>query len=169
MGNSPGTGEFPAQMASNAENVSIWWRYHGPSISYNAKNDAWIVVIEYEHLLTNNPSSVRSSLLYNVLLILSNVNIMIGRVCLSRSSLEVKFQYECSVFRGTHQGPIYKERQLSRTAAWRYHMVETRVILLFACSHKEEMAWRNNSMCQIWIGLNVGLYLLRQRKSICPW
>ena len=28
-GNSPGTGEFPAQMASNAENVSIWWRHHG--------------------------------------------------------------------------------------------------------------------------------------------
>ena len=28
MGNSPGTGEFLAQMASNAENVSIWWRHH---------------------------------------------------------------------------------------------------------------------------------------------
>ena len=28
-GNSSGTGEFPAQMASNAENVSIWWRHHG--------------------------------------------------------------------------------------------------------------------------------------------
>ena len=27
-GNSPGTGEFPAQMASNVENVSIWWRHH---------------------------------------------------------------------------------------------------------------------------------------------
>ena len=27
-GNSPWTGEFPAQMASNAENVSIWWRHH---------------------------------------------------------------------------------------------------------------------------------------------
>ena len=27
-GNSPGTGEFPAQMACNAENVSIWWRHH---------------------------------------------------------------------------------------------------------------------------------------------
>ena len=26
--NSPVTGEFPAQRASNAENVSIWWRYH---------------------------------------------------------------------------------------------------------------------------------------------
>ena len=27
-GNSPVTGEFPAQMASNAKNVSIWWRHH---------------------------------------------------------------------------------------------------------------------------------------------
>ena len=27
-GNSPVTGEFPAQMASNAENVSIWWSHH---------------------------------------------------------------------------------------------------------------------------------------------
>ena len=31
VGNSPGTGEFPAQMASYAENVSIWWRHHGYS------------------------------------------------------------------------------------------------------------------------------------------
>ena len=31
VGNSPGTGEFPAQMASNAENVSIWWRHHAMS------------------------------------------------------------------------------------------------------------------------------------------
>ena len=28
-GNSSGTGDFPAQMASNAEDVSIWWRHHG--------------------------------------------------------------------------------------------------------------------------------------------
>ena len=26
--NSPVTGEFPAQRANNAENVSIWWRHH---------------------------------------------------------------------------------------------------------------------------------------------
>ena len=26
--NSPVTGEFPAQKASNSENVSIWWRHH---------------------------------------------------------------------------------------------------------------------------------------------
>ena len=30
-GNSPGTGEFPAQMASYAEYVSIWWRHHAYS------------------------------------------------------------------------------------------------------------------------------------------
>ena len=28
-GISSGTSEFPAQMASNAENISIWWRHHG--------------------------------------------------------------------------------------------------------------------------------------------
>ena len=28
LGNSPVTGEFPAQMASNAENISILWRHH---------------------------------------------------------------------------------------------------------------------------------------------
>ena len=37
--NSPVTGEFPAQRASNAENVSIWWNPHGwngvcPSLSH---------------------------------------------------------------------------------------------------------------------------------------
>ena len=28
VGHSPGTSEFPAPMASNAEKVSIWWRHH---------------------------------------------------------------------------------------------------------------------------------------------
>ena len=35
-GNSTATGEFPAQMASNAENVSIWWRHHVPQVSSTA-------------------------------------------------------------------------------------------------------------------------------------
>ena len=33
-GNSPGTGEFPTQMASYAENVSIWWRHHDRIICF---------------------------------------------------------------------------------------------------------------------------------------
>ena len=28
----PVTGEFPAQMASYAENISIWWRHHGSQL-----------------------------------------------------------------------------------------------------------------------------------------
>ena len=35
--NSPVSGEFPAQMASNAENVSIWWRHHD---DYHSANGA---------------------------------------------------------------------------------------------------------------------------------
>ena len=38
-GNSPETREFPAQMASNAENVSIWWRHHVNTIS-----TTWLVI-----------------------------------------------------------------------------------------------------------------------------
>ena len=45
-GNSPVTGEFPAQRASNAENVSVWWRHHGV-ICF----DTGIIVSQ--HLLTN--------------------------------------------------------------------------------------------------------------------
>ena len=33
-GNSPVTGELPAQMASNAENVSICWRHHEPIVTF---------------------------------------------------------------------------------------------------------------------------------------
>ena len=38
-GNSPGTGEFPAQMASNAENVSIWWCHH--EVNWDGHDTVW--------------------------------------------------------------------------------------------------------------------------------
>ena len=41
-GNSPVTGEFPAQMASNVENISIWWRHH---VEQSFK---WISTIELD-------------------------------------------------------------------------------------------------------------------------
>ena len=41
VGNSPGTGEFPAQMASNAENVSIWWRHHDNGNPCSGKTASW--------------------------------------------------------------------------------------------------------------------------------
>ena len=45
-GNTPVTGEFPTQRASNAENVSIWWRHHEVAVGVgNARRSAitlWI-------------------------------------------------------------------------------------------------------------------------------
>ena len=38
VGNSPVTGEFPTQMASNAENVSIWWCHHENIVVYQCSN-----------------------------------------------------------------------------------------------------------------------------------
>ena len=37
-GTSPGTSEFPAQRASNAENVFIWWRHHEIPVCQIAPN-----------------------------------------------------------------------------------------------------------------------------------
>ena len=55
VGNSPGTGEFRAQMASNAENVSIWWRQHGKagfSVSTPARGHQAIVLIQWKAMKT---------------------------------------------------------------------------------------------------------------------
>ena len=41
-GNSPGTGEFPAQMTSSAENVSIWWRHHVSSRISIMEKKGWV-------------------------------------------------------------------------------------------------------------------------------
>ena len=54
VGNSPGTGEFPAQMASNAENVSSWWRHHGETIPKSRimcrlKNNWWGCISWWRH------------------------------------------------------------------------------------------------------------------------
>ena len=52
-GNSPGTDEFPAQMASNAENVSIWWRHHViGSLLRHTEFVAWLS--NYIHAKTGN-------------------------------------------------------------------------------------------------------------------
>ena len=44
-GNSPGTGEFPAQMTSIAEIVSIWWRHHVPIIIHTTIRCVWFICL----------------------------------------------------------------------------------------------------------------------------
>ena len=47
-GNSPGTGEFPAQMASNAKNVSIWWRHHRHRLVHGANIGCSVPTFEFQ-------------------------------------------------------------------------------------------------------------------------
>ena len=51
-GSSPGTGEFPAQMASYAENVSIWWRHHDRW----REVDGHIAKCKHQSFIRNTPS-----------------------------------------------------------------------------------------------------------------
>ena len=51
-GNSPG--EFPAQMASNAENVSIWWRHH--VITYIHRNFVANTMVQHKFHVWYNRS-----------------------------------------------------------------------------------------------------------------
>ena len=47
VGNSPVAGEFPAQMVSNVENVSIWWRHHDIIETQNNKYPgcSWLIFV----------------------------------------------------------------------------------------------------------------------------
>ena len=47
----PETGEFPAQMASNAENVSIWWRHHDIMHTQMHVNNNSLKIIAYKNTI----------------------------------------------------------------------------------------------------------------------
>ena len=51
-GNLPVTGEFPAQMAIDAENVSIWWRHHGKPNPEVSTTEFRIIVPLWNSLLS---------------------------------------------------------------------------------------------------------------------
>ena len=63
VGNSPVTGEFPAQKPSNAENIFIWWRHHDavmvplhkyqmPCTMYTVPAVLYFVVVSQRSILT---------------------------------------------------------------------------------------------------------------------
>ena len=49
-GNSPVTGEFPAQRTNNAENVSIWWRHH-----VTCHHQMWSMAFTWDQFLKKRP------------------------------------------------------------------------------------------------------------------
>ena len=60
-GISPGTGEFPAQRASNAANVSIWWRHHAGTSSCVFQTIYWTYAVTHHTglILGLRPASER--------------------------------------------------------------------------------------------------------------
>ena len=56
-GNSQGTGEFPAQIASYAENVSIWWRHHEIISQFYIQNTSNSLRIKSMQLYVKSPQS----------------------------------------------------------------------------------------------------------------
>ena len=72
-GNLPVAGEFPAQMASNAENMSIWWRHHddwraAPSVQRLHYFASVGLVIKIFHSGSWNPPLGINGLLYTACL-----------------------------------------------------------------------------------------------------
>ena len=61
-GNSPGTGEFPAQMASNVENVTIWWCHHATNKNWYI--DISVSAVTSPHSITIN--SERAPIIFTV-------------------------------------------------------------------------------------------------------
>ena len=61
-GNSPGTGEFPTQMASNAENVSIWWRHHDYATTDKVNYTRWtpVFILDMLSLPSDAPNAFRN-------------------------------------------------------------------------------------------------------------
>ena len=63
-GNWPGTGEFPTQMASNAENAPIWWRHHelpgtsGLKESFLSGGNALCYVTANSEVFTRHPVKI---------------------------------------------------------------------------------------------------------------
>ena len=62
-GNSPVTGEFPAQMASNAENISIWWRHHAYLLHVIVVWEEWILGVQFWRV---NHSNMQQAIVYLV-------------------------------------------------------------------------------------------------------
>ena len=83
VGNSPLTGEFPTQRASNAENVTIWWHHHVINFSWYTRT---ICCIRHTIILQNQGSNERLCLRF-VLNILTPLNTLSVKKCLIVLSL----------------------------------------------------------------------------------
>ena len=65
VGNSPVPGEIPAQRASYAENVSIWWRHHGYySLALSQRYTLALLFVTYDSNTHNYNVNIHVHTLY---------------------------------------------------------------------------------------------------------
>ena len=100
-----GTGEFPTQRVSNAENVSIWWRHHDVSrqmciglVYFRSHKNSQCCVL-YHHIMTWGITE--RELAGHPLLTYSIISLLRGKqytgTCILRPSLQMPYQvYLCS-------------------------------------------------------------------------
>ena len=70
-GNTQVTDEFPAKMASNAENVSIWWRHHDCRKCFHVMTSRY-------HVMTSQCHAASVSILRKVFFFVLNLGTLIG-------------------------------------------------------------------------------------------
>ena len=66
-GNSPVTGEFPSQRASNTENVSIWLRHHDSVWIHNKEQYCWAAYMHHGLPNTAIDGFIKSFVYYHIL------------------------------------------------------------------------------------------------------
>ena len=94
----PGTGEYPAQMASDAENVYIWWRHHISTFSYGLLPicvTAEMYLLYMFGLIVKDPDDTRQ---YSGLLVESFVKLIFFIILLLKKTKTVAQIQQCFSF-----------------------------------------------------------------------
>ena len=78
-GNSPVTGEFPAQRASNSEKVSIWWCHHDPCMKLVQYNKSLVSTVDTDGLVLHYQAiSCNSAVMHPCIFSCLRVNHVLG-------------------------------------------------------------------------------------------
>ena len=118
--NSPVTDEFPAQKASNAENVSIWWRHHGTWLTLRGQMPLYTMLPVAATMLTLKSNMFSSNInwlamilsvgprdftRYQGFLLLKWINLILGWICNNMSgNVWVEITYSFPNFTGCTVG-----------------------------------------------------------------
>ena len=105
-GNSPGTGEFPAQMSSNAKNVYIWWRHHDATHPYPPHGCSPIKIMMFSVCDTSRPSHYCEAIMDTVASQITSLAIVYSTVYLDADQSKHQSSASLAFVWGIHRGPV---------------------------------------------------------------